>query len=53
MQLSLIIPAHNEAKRIGRMLDAYLPYFSERYAEDVEFLVVVNGSLTGTGGPGL
>jgi len=30
------------------MLEAYLPYFSSRYGEDIEFLVVVNGSTDRT-----
>lgn len=48
MRLTIIVPAHNEESRIGRMLDAYLPYFSGRYGADVEFLVVVNGSTDRT-----
>lgn len=48
MRLTIIIPAHNEELRIGRMLDAYLPYFTERYGRDVEFLAVVNGSTDRT-----
>ena len=45
MKLSIIVPAYNEASRIGRMLDAYLPYFSSRYAAgEAELIVVVNGS---------
>ena len=30
------------------MLDRYLPFFTERYGEDVEFLVVINGTTDGT-----
>ena len=48
MRLSIVIPAHNEEHRIGRMLDRYLPFFSDRYGSEVEFLVVVNGSSDGT-----
>jgi glycosyltransferase involved in cell wall biosynthesis len=48
MKLSVVIPAHNEEQRIGAMLDAYLPFFAERYAGDVEFIVVVNGSTDST-----
>jgi O-antigen/teichoic acid export membrane protein len=48
MQLTVIIPAHNEEQRIGRMLDAYLPYFSRQYGAEAEFIVVVNGSTDGT-----
>jgi len=48
MRLSIVIPAHNEEKRIGPMLEAYLPFFSSRYQNEVEFLVVVNGSTDRT-----
>ncbi len=44
MKLSIVVPAYNEEFRIGPMLEAYLPYFSERYGGEVEILVVVNGS---------
>jgi glycosyltransferase involved in cell wall biosynthesis/O-antigen/teichoic acid export membrane protein len=50
MRLSIVIPAHNEEHRIGPMLDAYLPFFTGRYGDDVEFLVVVNGSTDDTEG---
>ena len=48
MKLSIVVPAHNEEKRIGRMLDAYLPYFCGRYRDDVEFIVVINGTTDAT-----
>lgn len=48
MQLSLIIPAYNEEARLGRMLDAYLPYFIGRYGDQVEIVIVVNGSTDRT-----
>jgi glycosyltransferase involved in cell wall biosynthesis len=48
MKLSIIIPAHNEEQRIRPMLDSYISYFNERYGENVEFLVIVNGSNDGT-----
>jgi len=48
MRLSIVVPAHNEEARIGRMLDAYLPYFSQRYGRDVELIVVVNGTTDHT-----
>ena len=48
MKVSLIIPAHNEETRIGRMLDAYLPFFTDRYGDEVEIIVVVNGSTDDT-----
>lgn len=50
MRLTLIIPAHNEESRIGRMLDAYLPFLAARYGGDVEVVVVVNGSSDDTAG---
>jgi len=48
MKLSIIVPACNEEKRIGDMLDAYVPFFTRKYGEDAEFLVVVNGSTDAT-----
>ncbi len=39
MTLSLIIPAYNEADRIGRTLEQYLAAFTT----NVEFIVVLNG----------
>lgn len=50
MKLSIIVPAFNEGKRIGRMLDAYMPFFSERYEHDFEMIIVINGSSDGTVG---
>lgn len=48
MRLTIVVPAHNEEARIGRMLDAYLPYFSSRYGRDVEMIVVINGTTDRT-----
>ena len=48
MRLSIVIPAHNEEKRIGPMLDAYLPFFATRYGTDMEFLIVINGTTDRT-----
>lgn len=48
MRLSIVVPAHNEEKRIGPMLEAYLPFFAAHYQNDVEILVVVNGSTDRT-----
>lgn len=50
MRLSLIVPAHNEESRIGRMLDAYLPFMAARYGNELEVIVVINGSTDGTAG---
>lgn len=48
MKLSIIVPAYNEEDRIGPMLDVYLPYFAERYGDDFEMIVSVNGSTDHT-----
>lgn len=48
MKLSIVVPAYNEEARIGKMLEAYLPFFAGRYGGDVEILVVVNGSTDRT-----
>lgn len=48
MQLSIIVPACNEEKRLARMLDAYLPFFSGRYGAGFEMLLVINGTSDGT-----
>jgi len=39
MNLSIIIPAYNEEKRIGRTLDGYLAFFKE----NIEIIIVLNG----------
>jgi glycosyltransferase involved in cell wall biosynthesis len=48
MKLSIVVPAYNEEGRIGRMLEAYLVYFTEHYGNDFEMIVSVNGSSDGT-----
>lgn len=48
MRLSIVVPAYNEEARIGPMLDAYLPYFSDRYGADAEILIVINGTTDRT-----
>ena len=48
VKLSIVIPACNEEGRIGRMLDAYLPHFTDRYGNQVEFVIVVNNSTDAT-----
>ncbi len=48
MKRSIIVPAYNEAERIGPMLDAYLPYFAARYGDTFEMIVAVNGSRDDT-----
>ena len=49
MKLSVVVPAHNEEDRIRPMLDKYIAFFVERYGDDVEMIVVVNGSTDTTG----
>lgn len=44
MKLSIVIPAYNEEARIRPTLDAYTSYFGARYGNEIEFVVVVNGS---------
>jgi glycosyltransferase involved in cell wall biosynthesis len=46
MKVSIIIPAHNEEKRIGKTLRAYLKYFKK--IGNFEILVVLNGCEDGT-----
>lgn len=48
MKLSIVIPAFNEEARLQPMLDAYVPYFHQRYGAEVELIVVVNGSVDRT-----
>ncbi len=43
MKLSIVIPAYNEERRLGPMLDAYVPFFEARYGDQVEFIIVANG----------
>lgn len=43
----IIIPAHNEEKRIGRMLEKYCEFFREK-KEIVELLVVLNACTDNT-----
>ena len=50
--LAIIIPAHNEEKRIGKKLETYIPYFSNLVKtgklEKVKILVVINASTDKT-----
>lgn len=48
MKLSIIVPAYNEEKRIPRMLDSYVDYFSAHCPGQFEIIVVVNGSRDNT-----
>jgi glycosyltransferase involved in cell wall biosynthesis len=42
MKLSIVIPAHNEELRLPPMLEAYAQFFSEKYGNEVELIVVPN-----------
>ena len=44
MKLSIVVPAYNEEARIGKMLEAYLPYFAGRFGNDFEIIVSINHS---------
>jgi glycosyltransferase involved in cell wall biosynthesis len=46
MKLSIIIPARNEEKRIGKMLDDYIKFFSGK--RGMEIFVVMDGCTDGT-----
>lgn len=48
MQWSLIIPAYNEVRRLGKTLDRVLEY-REQAGKDMEILVINDGSTDGTG----
>ena len=48
MKLSIIIPAHNEEHRLPPVLEAYADLFIEKMGDDVEIIVVVNGSTDNT-----
>jgi len=42
MKLSIVIPAHNEEHRLPPVLESYARFFSERYGEQAELIVVPN-----------
>lgn len=48
MKFSIVVPAYNEERRLGRMLGEYLAYFEPRYGNDFEIVVSVNGSTDRT-----
>lgn len=42
MKLSIVIPAHNEEHRLPPMLESYAAFFSEKYGDEAELIVVPN-----------
>lgn len=48
MKLSIVIPAHNEEDRLPPVLESYASFYTQRLAEDVEILLVINGSTDDT-----
>lgn len=48
MKISLIIPAHNEAKRITQTLTEYIIFLRQQFPSNFEIIVVVNGSTDQT-----
>ena len=42
MKISIVIPAHNEEHRLPPMLEAYAKYFTEKYGNEAELIVVAN-----------
>ncbi len=48
MDLSIIIPAYNEEKRIGKTLQEYASFFDKRYKKDFEIIVVLNACRDNT-----
>ncbi len=48
MKIAIVIPAHNEECRIGKMLDTYLTFFSEKKDLPITFIVVLNGCTDNT-----
>lgn len=48
MKLSIIIPAHNEEKRIEITLKDYASFFQKKYKNNFEIIVVLNGCRDNT-----
>ena len=50
MKLSIVIPAYNEERRIVRALEDYAKFFTAKYKDNFEILVVANGCRDNTVG---
>jgi len=51
MKIAIVVPAHNEEKRIGVMLERYIHYFNDAHSKtslSCEFIVVLNGCVDNT-----
>ena len=48
MKLSIVMPAHNEEQRLPPVLADYAGFYAAKMGDDVEIIVVVNGSTDGT-----
>ena len=48
MKLSIIIPAHNEEKRISKTLEDYAFFFRKKFKKEFEIIVVLNGCIDNT-----
>ncbi|MEI6892282.1 MAG: glycosyltransferase [Pontiella sp.] len=48
MKFSIIIPAHNEEKRLPPVLEAYASFFQEKMGDEAEIILVANGCTDDT-----
>jgi glycosyltransferase involved in cell wall biosynthesis len=48
MNVSIVIPAHNEERRISKTLDEYGKFFSKKYKKEFEIVVVLNACSDNT-----
>jgi len=48
MKLSIIVPAHNEEKRIEKTLQEYVKFFEKKFKNNYEIIVILNGCTDDT-----